>query len=335
MSEYEAIGIDIGGANTKAASVSGNTGLFYLPLWRENNLVDLLQRIKREFEPTHVGVVITAELADAFATKNDGVRYVESCVRSAFSHPYFFSTEGHFSHAIEDAQLQTFAASNWAASAVFIADKITNCIFTDVGSTTCDIIPIKNGAPLASTTDFERLSRGELIYMGVLRTHLAALLHAVRLNGECYQLSSELYAITADVHRILGTISETQYTCDTPDGRPRDIEACKQRVARMLLCDLDELSSENVLHIARSVERTQIERLASALGKHAKKHGLNLVVGAGLGEFIIAKAAAAQGLEYRSLAHLFTAHVAEVFPAYATAQLLQQALETDVLRAVD
>ncbi len=331
MSEREVIGVDIGGANTKVASDRGKTESFYMPLWRQNDLTAVLQGINQEFKPTHVGVVITAELADAFATKKDGVHYIESCVRSVFPHAYFFSVDGHFSRLIDYAQWKRFAASNWAASAAFVGDKIPDCIFTDVGSTTCDVIPIKRGASLASMTDFQRLSRDELIYMGVLRTHLAALLQTVQLNGKHYRLSSELYAITADVHRILGNISEAQYTCETPDGRPRDIEACKQRVARMLLCDLDELGAENAVHFARSVERVQIDMLGSALAKHAREHRLRLVIGAGLGEFIIAQAAASQDLDYCSLAYLFGTKVAEVFPAYATAQLLQQLLLANAL----
>ncbi|MGZ4941377.1 MAG: hydantoinase/oxoprolinase family protein [Halobacteriota archaeon] len=331
MPQRKVIGIDIGGANTKVASVSGRTDSFYLPLWRENSLTSLLWSIKEEFNPTNVGVVMTAELADAFKTKKDGIHYVASCVHSVFEQPYFFSIEGHLSHTIDDTRWEMFAASNWAASAAFLGAKIHDCLFADIGSTTCDIIPIKSGKSLASATDFQRLSRDELIYMGVLRTHLAALLNTVCLNGKRYRLSSELYAITADVHRILGNISEAQYTCDTPDGRLRDTEACMQRIARMLLCDVDELGNENVFHVARSVERIQVHLLASALAAHAKKHGLNLVVGAGLGEFIIAQAAAAGGLNYCSLTRLFGGHVAAVFPAYAAAQLLQHALETEAV----
>ncbi len=328
MSKSEAVGIDIGGANTKVASTSGKTDNFYLPLWKENSLTDLLRLIKEEFDPTNVGVVMTAELADTFKTKKDGVHYVASCVRSVFAQPHFFSIEGKFLQTIDDRPWNMFAASNWAASAAFLGDKIHDCIFADVGSTTCDVIPIEGGKSLASATDFQRLSRDELIYMGVLRTHLAAILSAASLNGTRYRLSSELYAITADVHRILGNISEAQYTCDTPDGGRRDTEACMQRIARMLLCDVDELGKENIFNIARSVERVQVDTLASALAKHATEHGLNLVVGAGLGEFIVAQAAAEQGLEYCPLAHPFSEHVAEVFPAYATAQLLQKALKT-------
>ncbi|MDD1720729.1 MAG: H4MPT-linked C1 transfer pathway protein, partial [Euryarchaeota archaeon] len=324
-------GIDIGGANTKVASTSGKTDSYYLPLWKENSLTDLLRLIKEEFDPTNVGVVMTAELADAFKTKRDGVHCVASCVRSVFAQPYFFSIEGKFLQTIDDTRWNMFAASNWAASAAFLGDKIHDCIFADVGSTTCDVIPIKGGKSLASATDFQRLCRDELIYMGVLRTNLAALLSTISLKGRRYRLSSELYAITADVHRFLGNISEAQYTCDTPDGGPRDTEACMQRIARMLLCDVDELGKENIFHIARAVERTQVSMLASALAKHAIEHGLNLVVGAGLGEFIIAQAAAARGLECCPLSHLFSKHVAEVFPAYATAQLLQQALKTEAV----
>jgi (4-(4-[2-(gamma-L-glutamylamino)ethyl]phenoxymethyl)furan-2-yl)methanamine synthase len=331
MSRCNAVGIDIGGAYTKVASTSGRTKSFYFPLWKENSLSNLLCLIKKEFDPENVGVVMTAELADVFASKKEGVHYIASCVRSVFEHPYFFSMEGRFSQIIDDQRWNIFAASNWKASAIFVGARICDCIFVDIGSTTCDVIPIEGGKPLASTTDFQRLCKEELIYMGVLRTPLAALLHATCLNGRSCHLSSELYAITADVYRILGNISDAQYSCHTPDDRPRDLCACMQRVARMFLCDVDELGREQVVHIARSVERIQVEMLATALAKHIQEYGLRPIVGAGLGEFIVAKAAEMNGFKYRSLAHLCGEHVAEVLPAYATAQLLLQTLEAGTM----
>ncbi len=329
MSRCNTVGIDIGGANTKVASTSGRTKSFYFPLWKERSLSSLLCLIKKEFDPENVGVVMTAELADVFTSKKDGVHYIASCVRSVFERPYFFSLEGRFSQIVDDQQWNVFAASNWMASAIFLGARICDCLFVDIGSTTCDVIPIEGGKPLASTTDFERLGRDELLYMGVLRTPLAALLHAMCLNGQRYRVSSESYAITADVHRILRNISEAQYTCHTPDGRPRDIPACMQRVARMFLCDVDELGREQIVHIAQAVENLQVVMLTGALERHAQKYGSKPIVGAGLGEFIIAKAATRNSLDYQSLARLYGEQVAEVLPAYATAQLLERALETE------
>jgi hypothetical protein len=157
--------------------------------------------------------------------------------------------------------------------------------------------------------------------MGVLRTNVATQLRSVYLNDARYRLSSELFSITADVHRVLNNIDERSYTCATPDSRSRDLEACYRRIARLLLYDLDEFGRENVYEVARQVERAQINELADALEQQAREFKLQTVVGAGLGEFLIAKAASKAELECCLLSQQYGRELSNVFPAYAVAQL--------------
>ena len=61
------------------------------------------------------------------------------------------------------------AAANWIATAQIATLISDNCIFIDTGSTTTDIIPIKDGKECAiGRSDFERLATGELVYTGTL-----------------------------------------------------------------------------------------------------------------------------------------------------------------------
>jgi probable H4MPT-linked C1 transfer pathway protein len=176
-------------------------------------------------------------------------------------------------------------------------------------------------------TDFERLRERELIYTGALRTNIAAILRRVTLNGAKYRPASELFAITADAHRVLGNISAADYSCDTPDVQPRDLEACYRRIARILLCDVNELGRENTRDIARQVERAQVDELAHALAFQARKHDVNIVVGAGLGEFLIAKAASKASFECRLLSQQYGKELSRVFPAFALANLVRDAFQ--------
>jgi len=321
MALSDTIGIDIGGANTKVASASGEARSLYLPLWRDNDLAGELRRIREEFQPKRVGVVITGELADAFNSKKEGICSIASSVDSVFARPCYLNVHGKFSRQIAESEALLYAASNWTASAAFVARQVTDCIFVDMGSTTCDVIPIRDGKPAAMTTDFQRLRERELIYTGALRTNIATILRLVTLNGGDYRLASELYAIAADAHRVLGNITDEDYACDTPDARPRDVEACYRRIARVLLCDVDELGRKNARDVARQVERAQIDELAQALAFQARKHDLNAVVGAGLGEFLIAKAASKVRLGCRLLSQQYGKGLSKVFPAFAVANL--------------
>ena len=327
MALNDTIGIDIGGANTKVASASGQAKSLYLPLWRENDLSGELRRIRDEFQPKRVGVVITGELADAFASKKEGICSIASSVDSVFTRPYYLNVRGQFTRQIAESEASLYAASNWAASAAFVSQRISDCIFVDLGSTTCDVIPIRDGKPAALTTDFERLRERELIYAGALRTNIATILRLVTVNGEKYRLASELFAIAGDVHRVLGNISAEEYACDTPDGEPRDLEHCYRRIARILLCDVDELGHKNAHDVARQVESAQVDELAQALAFQARKYDLNAVVGVGLGEFLIAKAASKVRLECSLLSQQYGKTLSKVFPAFAVANLAHYAFQ--------
>jgi probable H4MPT-linked C1 transfer pathway protein len=325
MALNDTIGIDIGGANTKVASASGEARSIYLPLWRNNDLTSELRRIRGEFQPKRVGIVITGELVDAFKSKKEGICSISSSVESVFTKPYYLNVRGQFARHISEKETSLYAASNWMASATFISKRVADCIFVDLGSTTCDVIPIRNGRVAAKTTDFKRLRDRELIYTGVLRTNIATVLRVVTLNGHKFRLASELFAITADAHRVLGNMSASDYVCDTPDGQPRDLETCYRRLARVVLCDVNELGRENARAIARQVEQVQISELAHTIAFQAHKHRLSVVVGAGIGEFLIAKAALKVNLECHLLSQQYGKELSGVFPAFAVATLLHEA----------
>jgi probable H4MPT-linked C1 transfer pathway protein len=190
-----------------------------------------------------------------------------------------------------------------------------------MGSTTTDIIPII-GEPVAAHTDLQRLARGELIYMGMLRTNLGALLPSVRICGEMVPLSPELFAIAADVRLVLGEITADRYTCDTPDGAEKNREAALRRLARTVCADLEEIGERGALAIARQVRERQHGILVDALERQAKRHGISRVIAAGIGEGIILEAASFLGMDCILLSEKYGRKISEIFPAYAAARLL-------------
>jgi len=228
------LGIDIGGANTKIASADGRlVELHYIPLWKNTRLPEVLLDISARLRPEMAGVVITGELADCFPDKETGISYIVDAVNSAFKDAYFFDSSGVFTKE----KKRELAAANWMASALLVGRDFKDCIFVDIGSTTTDIIPIKKGVPLAGRTDYERLKRSELVYTGVLRTNIAAVLDTVRLNNATSRISSELFAQSADAYLVLGIISEKEYTCETPDGAGKTVLDSKRRLARVVCAE--------------------------------------------------------------------------------------------------
>lgn len=314
------LGIDIGGANTKAATADGSyVASIYLPLWRGADLKGALERIRKEAPAGRVGVTITGELADCYPTKKAGIDHIAGVVRSVFPEAVFYGGDGRFRRDTGDARL--LSAANWSASARYAGRVHGSVLFVDVGSTTADIIPVIDGRPAAGMTDFERLARGELVYTGALRTNLAALLRRVKVKGQVVRTSSELFAITGDAYLLLGRIEPEDYACDAPDGGGRSPEDAARRLARLVCCDLSELDASDVREIALQAHRSQVDELKDAIRSVAGTHGLKRAVICGLGAFLAQDALGELAMPF---AQVSDARISRVFPAYAVACLLEE-----------
>lgn len=314
------LGIDIGGANTKAATSDGRyVETVYLPLWRGADLKGTLEHIKKSAPDTGaVGVTITGELADCYPTKKDGIDNIARTVKSVFPGAVFYGSDGRFYDNTDDHRL--FSAANWSASARYTGRIHGDVLFVDIGSTTTDIIPVVGGIPAAGATDFQRLARSELIYAGALRTNLAALLRTAEAKGCTVRTASELFAITADVYLLLGRIAPEDYTCDAPDGGRKDQEGAACRIARLVCCDLSELDPDDVRGIAMQAYKRQIDDLSDAIRLVSGRHDLKRAAICGMGAFLARDALL--GLEM-PCAQVSDERISRVFPAYAVASLLE------------
>jgi len=317
------LGIDIGGANTKIASADGAVcELYYVPLWKETKLPTVLKNISEKHNPSHVGVVMTGELADCYEDKTAGVLGIMDIIRNSFGCEIdFLDQRGNFvKHTQNPASL---AAANWMASASFISRKMKDCLFVDMGSTTSDLIPVKNGKVIAHNTDTQRLANNELLYQGILRTNIAALLDSVAISpGNC-RIASELFATSADAYLLLSDIDEDAYICETADGQGKSEKEAARRLARVVCADLEEIDMADVRKIAVAVKDRQKERLAEAISELCHKNDINTVLAAGLGEFLIKNTCDELGIECISLADKWSLDISKVFPAYAVANLLE------------
>jgi len=321
-SDRPVIGIDICGANTKVASLDRQTAeLHYLPLWKDTRLPEVLQEIVRRLQPRKVGVVMTGELADCFSDKEQGIRFIMDAVEAVFPKALYLNNRGEFID--RNGNIRSLFGANWMASSL-VAGKEKNCIFVDIGSSSSDLIPVKDGQPLAGKTDFQRLGRHELLYRGILRTNIVAMMNNIELGTHRYRLSSELFALTADVYVLLGMIKLEDYTCETADGKGKSMADAARRLARVVCADTVELEFDEILNIARQVYEYQKHELAEAMGILSFKYGIDNIVGAGLGEFLIKDAASDAGLNCSLLSEVYGAVISKVFPAYAVAYLVNE-----------
>ena len=159
-----------------------------------------------------MAVTMTAELADCFATKREGVVFVLDAFRTAFPgvEPWVYGIDGRFRSA-EAARQRPHRdrGRQLDGERTFVARAFPDAIFLDVGSTTTDVIPIVAGRVAArGRTDPARLRTGELVYTGALRTPVCAIVRSVPLRGRPCRVAAEQFAVAADVHLWLGRIDE-------------------------------------------------------------------------------------------------------------------------------
>jgi probable H4MPT-linked C1 transfer pathway protein len=326
------IGLDVGGANTKAVWRNGGERRAVsrpFELWRDREaLGTVLREVVASVAPEPVEAVAlttTAELSDAFRTKREGVRFVLDAAESALGGPLLlaFTSAGEVVPFAEArARAPEVAAANWLASALAIAALYREALMIDVGSTTTDVVPVAAGRVVAAgRTDLDRLLAGELLYTGALRTNLAAIAQRVPVRGGSCPVASELFAISADVHLILGHLGPRGYTCPTPDGRPATVEFARERVARLVCADAEQLDAEEIHAIAAFLHAEQVGQIGAAVRRvSGHLEGDPPAVPLGAGAFLAREAAEQLG---RAVVELpWGAAERDAAPAAALAELL-------------
>ena len=297
-------GIDIGGANLKFAllnsptpqaetsslgSPSPKNALTWhveiadelsFPFWTDHRqLVSKLTQIRKLVGNNDgVAITMTAELADCFENKQQGVHFIVDAVESAFPKTAcrFYTTTGN----LADAQLAKqnwalTAASNWHASGWFLFrhHQLQNGFLVDIGSTTCDIIPVQAGLPATpGQTDLDRLSNGQLVYAGIGRTAVCSLIDSVRFTDCEVAIAREVFATAADAmiwtHRL-----PAQPNClDSADQRPLTRSACRARLCRMLCADEHDLTDDQVTKLAEQTYIALEKQIVAGLRSVAAQH---------------------------------------------------------------
>jgi (4-(4-[2-(gamma-L-glutamylamino)ethyl]phenoxymethyl)furan-2-yl)methanamine synthase len=338
------VGWDIGGVNTKAARLQpGPEGpvsrSLYLPYEVQHapeTLGATLQSVSRSLDAgpdDRHAITMTAELSQAFRTKREGVGFILDALESVFpsNSLHVYTVSGRFvspSHA--RARPRDVAASNWAATAHWVARSVPTCVLIDIGTTTTDLIPIVEGTVTAQgRTDPERLLSGELVYTGALRTPVEAVAQRVPLWGGTAGVSADGFALIGDAHLWLGRLRPEDYTCPTPDGRSANRECAGERLARTVCGDREMLDEAAIDDIAGALTGAQVRTIVEALhGIRRRWPAISEAVVTGLGDFIAAEAARAAGLNVLSLGDRL-GDAARIAPAVAVASLLRQSLELD------
>jgi (4-(4-[2-(gamma-L-glutamylamino)ethyl]phenoxymethyl)furan-2-yl)methanamine synthase len=323
----DVLGLDIGGANLKAAHTSGAALTWPFPLWRSPELLTEQLRALITALPAHelLAITMTGELCDCFASKAEGVRAILFAVEAASLAPVrVWTLRGAFVDLpTARAQPLASAAANWLALAALVGRRIEakTALLLDCGSTTTDLVYLEEGVPRPrGHTDLERLRTGELVYTGLRRTPVCAVLGM--------DVAAEFFATMLDVYMVLGLVPEKADDVDTADRRPRTRANAHARLARLLCADADELSPAEVQDIARRARSRQVEHIGRAVervlaGRSAPQKLILSGSGEVLGRQIAAHHPRLAPLPLVSLADHLGPGLSEAAAAYAVAVLAQ------------
>lgn len=309
-------GWDLGGANLKLARAEKGrvvaVAQIPCPILADRRKFDeaVEDALKLCSKRASHAVTMTGELSDVFDTRSEGVAYLVALMRKATgAKTLFYSISGELISAdAATARWQDVASANWHASATLAASTCGDGLLVDVGTTTTDLIPLKDGKAAArGLTDGARLMEGELVYTGVVRTPVMAVAQVAPFKGRLQGVAAERFATMADVYRLTGALPDDADPYPSADQRGKSAKESAARLARMLGRDADDADTiawRALAHFFARRQLTQIEEAARAL---IEREGLAKdapVIGAGCGRFLAAQLARQIQQPYRDFAEI-------------------------------
>lgn len=326
------LAFDVGGANLKAADGRGRVHAESFELWRRGGeLPARLRAIAAGWSPGRIVATMTGEIADCFLDRRAGVAGIVDGLRGAAAaldaDLGIYLVDGRIvSPEVALSRPLDAAASNWhvlgrLAAAIAGSD---HALLVDVGSTTTDILFLdRNGPCPLATDDAGRMASGELVYTGIERTPVAAVVRSVPLAGCRRPIAGELFARTQDVWLLLGAIPEDPVSTDTADGGPATCEAARIRLARQTLLEPVSVDLDDARNAAERVAAAQVRLVAAAIRRVLSRwrHAPDRVVISGHGGALAERAVRQAGLAVSlvRLDSVLGAAVSRAAPAHALA----------------
>ena len=287
-------GFDIGGAHLKVTRAENGRIVAAVtiatPLWLGlDNLASALDGAAPLYAGADLNAfTMTGELSDIFPSRDAGITALLEQISHRFpaGERLIYAGRSGFVE-VEQAARQSMdvASANWHATAQLVAKLAGSALFVDMGSTTTDIIAVKDGAVAnEGYTDAERLLTGELVYTGFTRTFLFGVASSAPVRGKLTPLMNEYFASIADVHRILGVLDEKDDMHPSADGKEKTVAASTARLARMVGRDAADLTSGEWSDIARWFSERQLRKIHDAAFRVAGQLAQDApIVGAGAG----------------------------------------------------
>ena len=296
------IGWDIGGAHTKYAILKPNSNSIICEIYKCNlwsslrDLSEKINRINEEYaQKYHVinAITMSGEMSDIFSSRNEGVKEIIKLFDNLSSENYIFvKGQGLSRYTKKNFKYLNIASMNWLAISKLLEKKDRNIIAVDIGSTTTDIILIKDFKCINKRfDDFSGLNSSELIYSGALRTPINAIVQKIIISKRVYNVIPENFARMSDVYRILSIVSPKQDYTDTSDKRSKTKRHSMERLSRVFGFDYSEEKIKTLIKLSEKIMSVHLEQISCKIEKHIIDKFKNVkeikIIGMGIGSKLI------------------------------------------------
>ena len=324
--EHSFYGWDIGGAHLKVCRIRNTNDKDIIravqikcKLWKGlNHLSQAIKEVEKNWsfnDNDRHFFTMTGEMVDYFPSRNNGVKNILKILKTIFGYTVkCYSQDSTFIKPSSRNSYRAVASSNWHATANFVSTHIDEGILVDIGSTTTDLIPIKDGAVITEkiTSDDKRLKNGELVYLGITRTSISSIKPTLRFLNCSYNVMRESFANTADVFRITNELEPENDLYPTCDTKEKTLLASERRLARVIGMDRENATSKEWRVFANHIKTIIIKELIKNIKKVTKRFNLSghspLII-TGSGAFL----AKQLSMEYNKKYYMFHELVANDF----------------------
>ena len=333
------LGIDIGGAHIKLIGLDKKRSVCFAD-YRKCYVWQGLNNLKKEFEYINdlnfdkeiiCGVTMTAELCDIFKSKKIGVNQISNlCKKLKYNFLFYSAQKNTFTKDVKE-NYKSIISMNWHAVARYFLRYFKNLIIIDFGSTTTDFICIKDGMIInEGVDDLSRLSEGELIYTGVVRTPLFSIQNKINYRNKVYHIIPELFSSTSDLYRVNNFINKSFDIDDEADRQGKSLTKSLVRISRSFAIDYNNKNQKLLLDLSKILIRKQVKTIKDNIEilKEKKFYKKNIpILFSGIGRSILIKMCKQKKkLEVKSLVHANSKKLEKIsiqhMPAYCVAQLV-------------
>ena len=295
------LGIDIGGAHIKIVGLDKYKNVSLVEyrkcyLWQDpEKLKKEIQFINSLSEKNKIlcGITMTAELCDIFSNRIEGAKKIQKECKKIKFKKFFYSKSDNLFENINENKFTNFISMNWHAIGRYMSKHIREGIIIDFGSTTTDFVLIKGGQVINNSfSDYTRLGTGELVYTGIIRSPIFAIMNSININTQKYKIIPEYFSSMSDIYRIHKKIKKNFDVDDETDSSDKSIISSYHRISRSFGFDFNKKYKKLIYRLTEEIMNKQLKIIYENAIKLFQKYNLNKnspIILSGIGQNILMK----------------------------------------------